>query len=87
MCVWGVLIQVKQDLATELAHLEAALKQEREHVQEEKQMRQELQAAHEAEVAALRSEERTLLENALKEQKIKTLHTAHGNSESKNWCS
>ncbi|KAM9842917.1 pericentrin [Aulostomus maculatus] len=84
--------KLKLEFAGELIHLEAALKQEKENVQEQiKRMREELQVQHEAELAALRSnlmremeEERTRLGKALKEEKekLKSLQAALDNSES-----
>ncbi|KAL3049419.1 hypothetical protein OYC64_008805 [Pagothenia borchgrevinki] len=83
--------KLKQEFAGELVHLEEALKQEREDVQEErKRWREELQEKHQAELSALRSElaemecERTRLEKELYEEKerLKTLQAALDNDES-----
>ncbi|KAM7376064.1 hypothetical protein PAMP_005812 [Pampus punctatissimus] len=84
--------KLKQEFAEELVHLEEALKQEREAVQEEmRRMREELQVKHEAELSALRTnlereteEERTCLEKALQEEKekLKSLQAALDSNES-----
>ncbi|XP_042292883.1 pericentrin isoform X3 [Thunnus maccoyii] len=84
--------KLKQECAGELIHLEEALKQQREDVQEEmKRMREELQVKHEAELSALRTDleretekERTCLEEALQEEKekLKSLQAALDNNES-----
>ncbi|XP_047466343.1 pericentrin [Mugil cephalus] len=71
--------KLKQEFAGKLAHLEEALKQEREHVQEHtKRLEEELQEKHETEISALRSDlgkelekERARLEKALDEEKEK----------------
>uniref|UniRef100_A0A3B4ULN8 Pericentrin n=1 Tax=Seriola dumerili TaxID=41447 RepID=A0A3B4ULN8_SERDU len=83
---------LKQEFAGELVCLEAALKQERERVQEEmKRLREELQEKHEAEISVLRSDlvretekERTHLEKALHEEKekLKSLQAALDNNDS-----
>ncbi|XP_038584251.1 pericentrin isoform X3 [Micropterus salmoides] len=84
--------KLKQDFAGELVQLEEALKQEREHVQEEmKKLREELLEKHEAELSALRSDlhretekEKTCLEKALHEEKekLKSLQAALDNDAS-----
>ncbi|XP_029316030.1 LOW QUALITY PROTEIN: pericentrin [Cottoperca gobio] len=84
--------KLKQEFAGELVHLEEALKQEREDVQENvKRLREELLKKHEAERSALRSDldkdmekERTRLEKALHEEKEKlmSLQAALDNDES-----
>ncbi|XP_078134423.1 pericentrin isoform X2 [Sander vitreus] len=84
--------KMKQEFAGELVHLEEALKQERETVQEEmKTLREELQEKHEAELSDQRSDlhketekERTRLEKSLHEEKekLKSLQAALDNDES-----
>ncbi|XP_034381587.1 pericentrin isoform X4 [Cyclopterus lumpus] len=86
------LLQLKQEFAGELVHLEDALEQEKVHVQDEmKRLREELQEKHDAELAALKStlhreteKERSRLEKELQEetQKLKSLQTALDNDES-----
>lgn len=93
VCVPATPLQLKQDFAGELVQLEEALKQEREHVQEEmKKLREELLEKHEAELSALRSDlhretekEKTCLEKALHEEKekLKSLQAALDNDASK----
>ncbi|XP_042356085.1 pericentrin isoform X2 [Plectropomus leopardus] len=84
--------KLKQDFAGELVHLEEALKQEREDVQEQmKRLREELQEQHEAELSVLKldlhketEKERTRFEKALDEEKekLKSLQAALDNDES-----
>lgn len=86
-------LQLKQEFSGELVLLEDALKEERQHVQEEmKRLREELQQKHQAELSVLKAElekemttKITELQITLKEEKEKlsSIQRALENDESK----
>ncbi|KAM9354836.1 pericentrin [Pholidichthys leucotaenia] len=82
------LQKLKEEFAEELAHLEEALKQEREQVHENMtKLREELQEKHESEISSLHKEmeeERRHLQKAFGEEKekLKSLQDALDNDES-----